>query len=383
VLRFSIVVLRQINLRLPIEIRRTDRRCDRRRRAKGSRVSGEEERFSSLSVAGWRMSASRVLAFTDPYPYQSAIRGAQFEVLVTGRGDFRAELTQIELPRLWMQRGRESVSRIFRGSVNADRAAIGFLTEVNQPAKFHCGRVVAPGDIVVNDAYAMHRRTEAPCRWGAMSLTPDDLAVAGRAIAGRELTAPSHAHIVRPSPSLMARLLSLHERAGRLARTAPEKLAHPQVSRALDQALVHAMVMCLTEGEPVAEGAGSHRHSAIIAKLDEILAENQGEPVYLAEICAATGATERTLRACCHEHLGMGVIRYLWLRRMHIAHRALEQATPTTATVTEIATECGFWELGRFSVEYRALFGETPSQSLRRPPGERPTCADRLFALAS
>jgi AraC-like DNA-binding protein len=329
------------------------------------------------------MSGSRVLAFTDPCAYQSAIRGAQFEVLVTSPGDFRAEITQIELPRLWMQRVSESVPRIFRGAVNADRVAISFPTDAHQPAIFHCGQAVAPGNIVVNDPHAMHRRTEAPSRWGSVSLRPDDFSASSKAIAGRELTAPPQAYIVRPRPALMARLLSLHAQAGQLARTAPGKLAHPQAARALDEALVSAMIMCLTDGEPKREGAGTHRHSTIMARLEDFLAANRGEPVYLAEICVATGATERTLRACCQEHLGMGVIRYLWLRRMHLAHCALSRATPVTATVTEIATECGFWEFGRFSVEYRALFGEPPSETLRRMPDDRPASGDRVFHLAS
>ena len=64
----------------------------------------------------------------------------------------------------------------------------------------------------------------------------------------------------------------------------------------------------------------------------------------------------------------MGPARYLWHRRMHLARRALLRSDPQIVTVTEVATKYGFWELGRFSVQYRALFGESPSVSLRRPP---------------
>jgi len=143
---------------------------------------------------------------------------------------------------------------------------------------------------------------------------------------------------------------------------------------------LHAMVTCLTDATAIAMEAGTRKQSSIIARFEELLAANPARPLYLAEICAATGVSERTLRICCHDYLGMGPIRYLWLRRMHLARDALILADSTTSAVTEIATEFGFWELGRFSVEFRALFGEPPSVSLRRRPNSLPTSKNLSFA---
>ena len=118
------------------------------------------------------------------------------------------------------------------------------------------------------------------------------------------------------------------------------------------------------------------RHYAIVARFEEFLEANPDRPLYLTEICAAIAVAERTLRIACEEHLGMGPIRYLSLRRMHLVRRALLRADPLVATVTRLATDHGFWELGRFSVAYRGLFGESPSESLRRP-------ADGQFAFSN
>ena len=121
-----------------------------------------------------------------------------------------------------------------------------------------------------------------------------------------------------------------------------------------------------------AESAGSRLRGVhqfqIIARFEDFVSAKQYRPIYLAEICAAIGVPERTLRFCCQQQLGMGPIHYLWQRRMYLARRSLQNADPAAMTVTEIATEHGFWELGRFSVEYRALFGESPSATLRRSP---------------
>ncbi len=310
------------------------------------------------------MASSAILSFTDPYPYQAAVRGAQLEFLPTEKGNFRAELTKVTFESLWMQRGKESLARVFHGAVSPERSVIGFSTDLDQPEYRHCGADVSPGAIILDDHNEMYRQTKAACRWGAMSLKTEAFIAAGTALTGRPVGQSSVSIVIRPAPALMSRLLKLHAAAGHLAEAAPDILGNPQVSRALENALVHAMITCLAD--KAEERVRTQRKTRIMARFEEFQAAHDNIPVYLAEVCAAVGVSERTLRACCQEQLGMGPIHYLWLRRMHLARRALVAATSKTSTVTGIAADYGFWELGRFAVEYRALFGESPSQSLSR-----------------
>jgi AraC-like DNA-binding protein len=85
----------------------------------------------------------------------------------------------------------------------------------------------------------------------------------------------------------------------------------------------------------------------------------------MPEISRAIGVSTRTLRAACQIQLGVSPTQYVLLRRMHAARRTLLQSDPVIARVTEIATEHGFWELGRFAGKYRQIFGEMPSKTLK------------------
>ncbi len=76
---------------------------------------------------------SRILSFTDPLPYQAAIRAADVELYPTSRGEFRAELTQINLNQLWMQRFDEKLPQVYASKIKPGRKVIGFLTSANQP----------------------------------------------------------------------------------------------------------------------------------------------------------------------------------------------------------------------------------------------------------
>ena len=85
-------------------------------------------------------------------------------------------------------------------------------------------------------------------------------------------------------------------------------------------------------------------------------------------LAGALGVTERTLRKAFKRTHNLSPCRHLRILRLTAARRALVAARYEFATVTEIATSFGFVELGRFAVEYRNAFGESPSATLRRQP---------------
>src|SRR5277367_3718428 len=326
---------------------------------------------------------STALCFSDPLSFQAAISTADLELLPTARGPFRAELTKVCMDQLWMQRFYQNLPLINAGAMKPGRRVFTFFTSAEPQAMRHCGRDVLSGDIIVNNFDEIHQQTEAEFRLGSMSLTILAFDAACKAITGREFSGSPLKHLVRPNATLMSRLLKLHEIAGQTATTVPEVLEMPEAARSLEQQLIHILVRCLTDGVSVQMTCGNRRHDMIVAKFEEYLEANPNVPLYLPEICAAIGAGERTLRVACQEHLGMGPIRYLALRRMNLVRRALLRAASSTTTVTRIATDHGFWELGRFSVNYRVMFGETPSVTLQRPPDDRLIRPNRPSSLAN
>jgi AraC-like DNA-binding protein len=89
-------------------------------------------------------------------------------------------------------------------------------------------------------------------------------------------------------------------------------------------------------------------------------------PLRVAALANLLMVSERALRKAFQDTHGVPPSRYLRRLRLSEARRALLSAQDRMVTVTEIATLFGFAELGRFSVEYRAVFGECPSVTLRR-----------------
>lgn len=85
----------------------------------------------------------------------------------------------------------------------------------------------------------------------------------------------------------------------------------------------------------------------------------------VADVARAAHVSVRTLQLAFQRHLGTTPMAYLRRVRLDRARAALQEAGPDTATVTQIALRWGFADTSRFTAQYRAAYGELPSQTLR------------------
>jgi len=107
-----------------------------------------------------------------------------------------------------------------------------------------------------------------------------------------------------------------------------------------------------------------------VARAVDFIETNLEEPIGLADIVAASGVPGRTLAQHFRRFRETTPMRYLRDARLARVRAALERAEPEKS-ITAIAMRWGFGHMGRFAAEYRKAFGETPSQTLGKPPPGR------------
>ena len=106
-------------------------------------------------------------------------------------------------------------------------------------------------------------------------------------------------------------------------------------------------------------------HASVVSRAEAYLRAHIGTRVPVARLSRILGVSERSLRNAFYAVHGMGPKRWMLLERLAVVHRVLREDPSRAVTVTDVATDYGFNELGRFAVSYRETFGETPSATLR------------------
>jgi AraC-like DNA-binding protein len=205
----------------------------------------------------------------------------------------------------------------------------------------------------------------------------DQLVARGR---GADFRRPSGVEALQVNAERVRALYGWGRRLADIAVREPRTFDEGRKERAAAQAeLLEALLATLgaaNDFEPTRGDRTRLARSLIVKAAEDHALSRIDDPLQVADLCRAAGVSERSLGYAFKEVLGLTPVNYLMRLRLHRVRQALLAATHGSTTVSAEALKWGFWHFGEFSRAYREGFGELPSDTLRRAPGEVRQAAD-------
>jgi AraC family ethanolamine operon transcriptional activator len=300
--------------------------------------------------------------FTDFEAFAAALCDADYRVMLTRRGPPRWRISHFELGRVRVQLGSSDSGVICEGAARRGGSVLYVPLRGAAGVTWNGRRLDDRSVAVLGPGAEYFVASAAGNDWLSLFIPSDLLTADPSGAADRRPVGEPDGHV--------GRLRALVVRIAAAARDRPDALTAPAAAVAAQSELVSAarQVMRAAEGvAPAAPGRPAVPRERIIARAAERLEARAGDRVSVGDLAAAAGVSQRTLRTAFQDYLGVGPVRYMRLRQLHRVRGGLRAADPAATTVTAVASQYGFWELGRFARDYRALFGEPPSETLRRP----------------
>jgi AraC family ethanolamine operon transcriptional activator len=299
---------------------------------------------------------------------REATRGADLKVVQLAPGSFEGQLTHARVGTLSVSAGDFYPDIRARGVMNPDLVTIGMMIESSGDV-MQWDYDVVPGDIVVfPKAVEQEGRFTGRSRYVTLTLSEEDLAL--HSTGERALQDPdfwTRIHRCRPSPSVRAFIR--REVARKVAQLREGAVPNsPAAVEYFRRSLLEAFIVgILDEQANLHPAHRPHAASKIVRAVEDYVDGTKPDrPIHISELCLALHVPRRTLHRAFRETLGTGPMEYIRLRRLATVHRSLSDVYSAPMSVTQAALNAGFTDLGRFSVYYRRIYGESPSLTQKR-----------------
>ena len=152
--------------------------------------------------------------------------------------------------------------------------------------------------------------------------------------------------------------------------TAVRSVATPDAPSPLPQmakSTVELMARVLVSAQPQRHVKSSlNRSRQWVHKAEEFCGQNPNQPLRIGQLCRELGVSERTLRDAFYKQTDTSPLAYLKTQRLNHVYHELRDGDPGEVLIKQIAYDSGFSHLGHFSRDYKQLFGELPSETIKR-----------------
>ena len=187
-----------------------------------------------------------------------------------------------------------------------------------------------------------------------------------RSLSRAQLLSPG---LILPNPTALQQLSNYLEELLLLAKTHPDRLTDISQGNSMAHLILEdslpLFVDVLTSDSNFIPEKESRRRK-LVKRAETLMRSRINTPITLTDLCQELKTSQRSLYYAFEQSLSLPPMQYLKILRLHGVRRALKSADPQTAKVTKIAGNYGFWHMGQFSTDYRIMFGESPSTTLKK-----------------
>ena len=142
---------------------------------------------------------------------------------------------------------------------------------------------------------------------------------------------------------------------------------NPEVKQILEAELPGLILVALNDSQHVGQAKPTPwKKQRALKKANEYLNEFPNEPISVNALCQYADVSVRTLESAFKEYYGVTPKNYLKATRLNGVYKELREHKPQFISITDIANKWGFWHMGQFAADYKRLFGELPSETLRQ-----------------
>ena len=300
----------------------------------------------------------------DPGALSTALVGGEFEFLPLQGGAIHGTVRLLQAGGIAMQHAvlgpHVSRNALSRGS----QTLLVPISHSAPPPNVNGTTVAAREALLIMGGVEFHCHCAGDVEWTAVLLPPGLLADAAAIAPAGAFTRGGLTRVTFQGDAL-GRLAEVLSTAGAFAAHAPNVRSDVASAQALGLSLQDLLLETLTAGvATILPSRAARDAQRVVLRAEEFLATRIGQPLYTSELCKALGVSTRKLHNAFVATVGRSPHAHLKARRLMLARRALQRGAGDPAQVKVVAYGHGFWHLGRFAVDYRRMFGETPSQTL-------------------
>ena len=302
----------------------------------------------------------QMLTCFDSDLLRDVIKGASFDIHQVGKGSFQADMFHASIGKGILDSSHYSNAILTEGTISPDNMTFGFIHESKEDSLFN-GQVLQKHDVMMGDEGGpLTSHITADTHWSSFQFKRTDLLKLGISLKKDNNKVLHFSKEVQNNLSYkLGGILNFlkKEDDDKIAKVNKEFLYH------------HILGIYANALDDIKDVTHLKRDESFFLskKILTYLKEHAHQPIQMIELTTLIGKSERTIERIFKKHFGIAPYAYLKIHRLHLIRKYLLCTDVSTHTnIGDIAMENGFMQMGYFGSEYKRIFGETASETLRK-----------------